>query len=334
MKHTKLSAWKRALILAFVALATLFMTNIGTVNAMLTGMHTLYVTWRFEKEVLRATPIGQYYDGLILKHSGEAMQVINAHPEGLDGLERLADLTLPLLEAYLNGKGDETIITVEQMEALQSELDWFHSNGSPDLQAVIEQESNRFPLEQFVGMTVSQAYVHVLVNFDGVLHEPDLVAQANGEWAYTNLNGIYFEYPSAWYVQKNTPSEVVIIPSAQNPGAWETGFIIVDVDQGVTPDHAAEMSIRLDIRESKVLWEEPVLQSGGFAGYEFALLEPYQIAVAMVAELYNEQTQTFVSVLVLFLDPFGIQFDSGPEAIRNHQEYFFHLVDSVIYQQP
>lgn len=328
MNRIKFTLRRGILVALIVVLLAFLIPNVGTVRAAFAGARTLYALWRFEREVLRATPIGQYYEGLIFKHTFEAAELISKDPEAKEKLIALGEETIPLLEAYLNGNGDSTIITAESMNSLKALLDGLMAAGSPSLQADLQAEYERFPLENFIGMSMNDAYLHVLTHFDKELPEPALVLGADGKWAYYIYNGVYFEYPSNWYVQvmdfpQKEQSAIIVIPASENPSQWDAEWIMVSTDQNVSPE---SMKSRAHlIEQGNMLWEQPI-QVNGMAGNASAV-EP-GIFIYVQAYLYNAEKKVYTAAGVPLWSSF-IQFDSDPESIQERYEYLFHLIESV-----
>lgn len=336
MRRFKLSWWRGILITIIVSVLAVFVPNIGTARAMLTGARALYTVWRFEREVLRSSRVGQYYEGLIFKHAPEIGDLLSKDPNSKKKFMALGETTIPLLETYLNGNGDSAMITAESINILRDILDELNVTGSPSLQKDIQIEYERFPLDSFVGMTMNEAYVYVLVSFDGELGEPALVEGTDGKWAYYIYNGVYFEYPSNWYVQiieinKENKSIIIIIPSSENPSQWDAEWVVLGVATTVPPEAAFKGNFSFNTSGYELLWKQPI-QSGGMDGIEY--VTQYKMAGLVAAELYNPEKMMFIDTGVVLFDPFGIQFDSAPEAVKEHYEYFFHLVDSVKIVQP
>jgi len=274
MKYFKLT-WRRGIVVAFiVVLLTFFISNVGTVRAVWAGARALHVISRFEKEVLRTTRVGQYYEGLIFKHMPEASRLLFQDPQNTEKITALSDAALPSLEAYLNGKGDSAIITAEQMSLLKDILDDLSVTGSPSLQTDIQKEYERFPLERFVGMSMNEAYLYVMTHFTEQIPTPALVAGTDGKWAYYIHNGIYFEYPGNWYVQimeldEQDRSNLIIIPASENPSQWDAEWVVIDVISNVSPESAFTNQFTFYFTEDEISWKRP-LQVGDLSGFRYA----------------------------------------------------------------
>jgi hypothetical protein len=108
--------------------------------------------------VLRSSAAGQRYVDLYDAHQSE----IDALLETDASLEAEGIATLQLWEdnlwALVMGKGNEALITAEQVAAVDSFLTNLSAVASPELQQVIAEERNLLgPPEDYVGMTMTEA---------------------------------------------------------------------------------------------------------------------------------------------------------------------------------
>lgn len=337
MRNFKLS-WRRGILIAIIVSSfSIFALNIRPVHAMFTGAHAFYTIWRFEREVLRSTRVGQYYEGLLFKHAQEVGLILSQDkPNTTKNFLALGEETLPLLDAYLNGAGNSAIITAESMDILKNILDGLSSAGSPSLQKDIQLEYERFPLDGFVGMSMNEAYDHVLNSFNGVLEQPVLVEGTDGKWAYYIHNGVYFEYPSNWYVQvietkEENENPIMIFPSSENPSQWDVEWLVVGVATNVSPEAAFTQNFSFNTSGYEILWENAI-HSDGMSGVEYAA--KYKISGAVVAELYNPERKIFIDAGVVLFDPVGFQLDDNQAVAREQYEYLFHLIESVKIVEP
>lgn len=325
--------WRRGILITIIVFAlTFFVLNIDTAHAMFVGTRTLYTIWRFERDVLRTTRVGQYYEGLIFKHSPEAGELLLKDITSTkEKFMVLGETAIPLLEAYLNGKGDSAIITAESINALKDILIGLNTAGSPSLQKDIQAEYERFPLDSFVGMSMNDAYDHVLVGFVGVLEPPALVEGTNGKWAYYIYDGVYFEYPSNWYVQvieRNEENEksIMIIPSSENPSLWDVEWIVVGVATNISLEAASTENFSFNTSGYDILWQESI-RVDGVNGIEYAAR--HKISGAVVAELYDPEKRIFIDAGVVLFDPIGFHLDDDRKVAGERYEYLFHLIESI-----
>ncbi len=115
--------------------------------------------WRVDAELLPQTPAGQHYRALYYQYGYEIFQLELNHPrqyaEGTDLLISFA----PGLEALMDGRGDEVIITASQAQRAEAYVNWVASVGSPALRQAIRAEQARLPrLSSFAGLTMAQAW--------------------------------------------------------------------------------------------------------------------------------------------------------------------------------
>lgn len=115
--------------------------------------------WRVDRELLPQTPAGRHYRALYYRYGCEIVQATLKYPhqyaEGTDILISFA----PGLEALMDGRGDQVVITAEQAQRAEAYLDWVASISSPELEQVILAEKARLPrLSSFGGLTMTQAW--------------------------------------------------------------------------------------------------------------------------------------------------------------------------------
>jgi hypothetical protein len=337
MRKFKLSRWRGVWIAVVISVLAVFTLNINNAHALLTGARALHTVWRFEREVLRTTRVGQYYEGLLFKHAQEVEELLSKDPANTKKkFLALGEETIPLLDAYLSGEGDSAIITAESMDALKDILDDLNVAGSRSLQKDIQAEYERFPLDGFVGMSMNEAYDYVLASFAGVLESPMLVEGTDGKWAYYIHKGVYFEYPSNWYVQVVEPKEenenpIVIIPSSENPSQWDAEWVAVGVATNVSPESASTQNFSFNTTGYEILWQESI-QLGETNRVEYAAR--YKMAGAVIAEFYNPEKRIFIDAGVVLFDPLGVQLDDSQGVAKERYEYLFHLIESIKIVEP
>lgn len=169
-KSTKQRFWTFSRISSVLAiLAGMFFLPVGRAFLNDTDAGILL---RFYNEVVLPTPAGQYYNSLLWKHSDEMNLLFKNHPEHQESSIEVIQEFIPGIEALLNGQGDTVQITAKQIRLLQAEVDWVASTASPALREDIERELERYPLEHFIGMTMSEALEYVNANFP-----PDLIVE-------------------------------------------------------------------------------------------------------------------------------------------------------------
>lgn len=336
-KVYKRSIWHIVLAISFVFIMSVFFLNIDNVSALVKGARAGLVIWRFEREVLRTTRVGQYYEGLLFKHAQESGEIFLKNREDTNQkFSTLGETTIPLLEDFLNGKGDSAIISAEAITALDEVLKNLLTNGSPSLKKDIQTQYELFPLSNFIGMNMNEAYAHVLSTGSLAIEEPFLVEGTNGQWAYYIYKGIYFEYPSNWYVQpiertEGNENSIMIIPSSENPSEWDAEWIAIGITTDVSFEDTTTQNFTFNTSGYEVLWQKTV-KIDGIDGTEFAAR--HKISGAVIGEVYYSEKNIFVETGVALFDPFGFQLSDNYEIAQKRYEYIFHLIESLRIIEP
>ncbi|MFN3491616.1 MAG: PxKF domain-containing protein, partial [Anaerolineales bacterium] len=117
--------------------------------------------YRVRDELLNTTTEGQRLSDLYYTYIPNIVQVLIAHPELSDSSFETMNLFAPSLQALLDGNGDSVVITIEQVQGLQSFLYALVQYGDEDLQSVILAELEKHPLENLVGLTMNGAWVQI-----------------------------------------------------------------------------------------------------------------------------------------------------------------------------
>jgi hypothetical protein len=247
-----------AVVAVLVTLTSAVFLQVKPAGASVGYEHVIDVWQRAWNEILQYTPAGQYYEALSLKHSDEVQSLISNDPVHIMMFWQVAEKFVPGLEALLDGKGDTVRITDNQVRALKGAMDWLASVGSDSLRTDIVTELQRFPPEQFVGMTMNEALDYLNANVPAVPTEepgptpiatlteapapipahqcvagyysdclagPTLVPGTGDQWAFYVLNGVYFEYPSTWRVEKFRTDILYLVPVSDSPEGAETDVI-------------------------------------------------------------------------------------------------------------
>lgn len=338
MKIDRRSRW---IIVAsvFVVLSMLLMTQVDTVRATISGVHVFNVYLRVETEIMQKTPAGQYYEALFWKHNDEIMQIMNAHPERHKNLLNVMMLFVPELEALVNGEGDQVHITPDHVNSLKAELDWFAAMGSPELRGDIQREQQRMHLDDFAGMTMSEAWDFINSNWspDSVT-EKNLVPNSDGKWAYYVHDSVYLEYPSQYTIQisESKNDYVYLIPSTGMPEQWHPFVMKVKVWE--VPS-SANTDVHTWYSQSNVIWEAPI-RNADFQGFEFLKAGFLQrgadpSVMDMHAFLYNQQNRLAVDIWVFIFEP-PPQGDTTDyrQLVDERYQYFQHMVDNLRIQKP
>ena len=305
--------WTAFAVTVFAFLITLFSPLNNSVRAIYNGAHAIDVFLRFDSKFLQKSPAGQYYRALLIKHGEEQYQIVNAHPEHLDEFWQIVELFSPGVEALVNGEGDTVRITEEQINRLNEEWEWEAQFASPSFREDVERELKRFPLDGFVGMTMSEALNFINANWTpdlcDTLPGPDclielsLVPNSNGLLSYYILNGIYFEIPSTWSIQNQGGSQtwlyIYIIPLPESPEGLN--FNSLSLYAGNMPVESREQ-FESSIFPANTKWKRPISITD-FQGVEFfwedLIPSPYSkanYANCLQVFLYNEKEQIIVGL--------------------------------------
>jgi hypothetical protein len=271
------------------------------------------------KTRIGTTPAGQHYLELISRHDAELNEIYDGHEEHRQNLLRLTQVFEPVMQDLVEGDGNKVQITQEQIDLLQSELDWIARQASPALRRDIEEEWQHFQLDIFAGMTLSEAMdvlaadlppevaaqpiqptalptlviptqvVPTLVQsvcsiglqFD-CLAEPSIVPGSNGLWAYALLDGLYFEHPTDWRVMTTKTSfdtRYFLMPPQETMDELKTQGMFISVIEN-------GLSVELPPVENP-LWEEQ-LSLPGLDGQEYMFYTSTDKKYVFQAHLYDQ----------------------------------------------
>jgi hypothetical protein len=353
-----------AAIIVLVATVALFSSKPDSVTAMFSDTHICDVLLRVRNEIMQKCPAGQYYEALFWKHSSEFNQIFNNHPEHVDWETlRVIRMFIPGLEALLDGKGDTVRITKEQVNSLKAELDWISSFASPSLREDIEKEEQHYPLENFVGMTMSEALDYINSNFPSnlmpesivptavvtetpepfptptcirgfgsdCLAEPLLLPDSNGLWAYYVLNGVYFEYPSTWHITQLADQQNLLhILPTMNSEAWN-----------ILLQRSAPIIIQRPFPiwnhpvSTGFVWKRPVFMAD-FEGVEFLWKDQNAPKLThLEVFLYGENDQIAVDLLAFVIDTPQIAGTiDDPNAVNENFPNFQRIIESFRIWKP
>ena len=330
----RFSAKRILLVTLFLVLAVLG-TQVKRVSAFFGNLHAVSVLLRVETEIMQNSPAGQYYESLFWKHNDELMGIASEYSENDEEFWRVTRSFVPELEALLNGEGDTVYVTAEDIKGLKAELEWLASVGSNSLREDIETESQRLPLESFIGMSMTDAldYIDSTWSQEPVL-SPTLVPDSDGKWAYSILNGVYIEYPVSFHLQRSSsdPSMAYFIPSAGGtPEGWALGVMKIHV-WNLPVEQRDQLDLSL-IYPAATKWKQSLLV-GQFVGAEYLLGNDSQPKISLEAYLYNEENQIAVSAWLMISDLSSINANDYAGTIDQKYEYFQHLLQNVRFVQP
>jgi hypothetical protein len=358
MKLGKRSRWMIIFVILLISLA-IFLTRVDSVQATLDDMHAATVLLRVENEIMQKTPAGQYYDSLFWKHADEVGEIMNSHHDHVEVLRHAINVFIPELEALLEGAGDTVYITSEHVKSLEAELNWFASMGSPALREDIQKEQQRFPLDNFVGMTMSKAldFINSSWTPDMVIQQtsvpapvveqtltpylvmqptstPQFVADSDRKWAYYVHNGVYFEYPTSYYleVSESNTSQINLMPFADVPEQTDPQAITIHIWKA---PYAKKDKLRPDYwyPAARIVWENTT-PNEDFEGIEFVANMQHALDVHLTTVQYNRENQLAVEIIFMYTKENPSDNFDYSGIINQRYEYFEHMVHSLRIQIP
>ncbi len=116
---------------------------------------------RVENEILAKTPEGQRFINLYYTYSPELIQIAKANPNVKAESGTMIDMWSPNLQALVDGKGGQAIITADQITATEKFVQDIYVNASPEFQQAITDTLARHPLDPLAGMTMDQAWANL-----------------------------------------------------------------------------------------------------------------------------------------------------------------------------
>ena len=154
--------WIAIFILVFVTTLSIFViTKPDVVYAVQSFADIAVIFARVEIEIMLPTPYGRYYSGLYWKHYKELGQILSSHPAYREEMHNLMHLYIRNIEITLDGRGTEVHITQKQVDELQAFFNKILAVSSEELQADIEREQARTPLQNFVGMSMDGTLAYI-----------------------------------------------------------------------------------------------------------------------------------------------------------------------------
>ncbi len=370
-KQKKRRFWITATVIVLSTLAILFSPLADSVGAIFSNAHAGAVMWRVRNEIMQKSPAGQYYEALMWKHVSELDQILSNHPKHAEQETlRVIRMFIPGLEALLDGKGDTVRITEEKVYSLKAELDWLASVGSPSLQEDIEKEQQRFPLENFIGMTMSEAldfinsnfppsltaepmveptplYTEVplatpiptcLVGFDSnCLARPSFLADSNDQWAYYIYNGVYFEYPGNWQIQQNLKEDVLILqPIPESSEGMNTSLLALLFLSNLSIENWDQVLTTPKLFEHlrpNTKWKH-LIYWADFRGFECYWKDSDSLAMNLEFFLYNENEQISVGLLARIKDGHNAYLIDNANSAEKLFPNIQHIAESFRISEP
>jgi len=353
------------IFISIIAILTIQASSLKTIIKSLDNMideytHLVDVILRFERELGYPTPTGRYYISLLYKHDREFSTFIQKYPEHTFELVEITKTFVPGTEALLDGKGNTVQITEDQIRRLQVELDWMATIASPSLKEDIKHETQRYPLENFIGMTMDEAWAYMQSDFPsepyippeptpipfeicyktpepGFLEKQNLVPDSNEEWASYVLGGVYFEYPSSWRFERkyiehpgcNTAYSVVVKRGTSNV-ELSSLFVAHWAIENSNPESILENYIHPD---HPPLWAQPVYITG-FQGIKTLSDDSDSESFYFEVFLYNEENQVvFYSCIYIYGENANLVRSSPELVVEKHPE-LLRIIESVRVWEP
>lgn len=121
----------------------------------------LQLLYRVRDEVLNQTPQGQHYIELHYVHSPEMISLFANNATLKDEAIATIQFWEPMLQALVDGSGNSVTITAGQVQTVQTFLDHLSAVASPALQQTIADERAQHPLEEMIGKTMDDAWIHL-----------------------------------------------------------------------------------------------------------------------------------------------------------------------------
>jgi hypothetical protein len=324
---------------------------------------------RFYNEVVLPSPAGHYYDALLLKHFNELGEVYNNDPERQEKAMEIIQEFLPGIKALVNGEGDTVQINAKQVQLLETEVNWLVSAGSPSLREDIERELERYPLEDFIGMTMSEALDHVNTNFPADLiaepaitptgaiptssvalclrgYDPDcliaptLVPDSGGESAsYVFNNKFHFEYPSGWRVEyfAEDKSSIWLVPTSDSPeGSCEGNIYFFDwfLYEPINPSYDPLTYPQAVLGHSTPIWNR-LVSTPDLSGSEFLWKNGSDSPdVYLSAIFYVSSFPATIEVRLVCVDNPTNAVLHEPDLVQEQYPNFHHIVESLRIWRP
>ena len=135
---------------------------------------TVELYLRVESELLMPTETGRYYRDIFWTYNNELIDLAFAYPNFWNESFNLIATFEQGFEALLNGRGNDVVITGEQVAVAEEYYTLLMEIGSPALQHTIQEQAASYPLQSFTGMTMEAAAERVLGPQTIILPTPTL----------------------------------------------------------------------------------------------------------------------------------------------------------------
>jgi hypothetical protein len=362
-KIRKRRFWMMGIALVPVILGALFFLRLYPVIAMFGDEHVSEVLFHVWVDVLPTSKSGSYYRALASTHALEYNQLLIDHPEHVIDTENTILIFVPVLEALPGDTGESARITEEQINALQAELDWLSFFAGPSFQKDIERETQRFPLKNFIGMTMYEAIDFMDSNWPAeltagsvllptapmitvtptplicragpsadCLNSPSMVADSDGKWAYYVIDGVYFEYPSEWDLLQSGDRPIFKFSSAADASESlnAKAIVISLLAPAIWDDHVRYDRLSClgsDPQRPLPLWNLSIANPG-FKGSEFFWNDPGMPDYYLDTVFYHKKHQTMICFTAVLESAQALR-ATTPGLANENFETFHHILDSV-----
>jgi hypothetical protein len=163
---------------------------------------------------------------------------------------------------------------------------------------------------------------------------PDVAPQLATEWTHEILNGVYFEYPADWFVQKQGDARIFVTA----PGSFEA-INTRETILGVSKNIVIPQDVQLDqlscspdpsVEQPPSIWREKMVLDD-FEGRQL-LWKGRGIdgeVVYLDVVLYNRDHQTMVCVAMI-IDPYMLdEWNDSLDILLQKLPNFYHMLESI-----
>lgn len=129
------------------------------------GNLNLVLLYRVRFETLGQSPKGHHYTNLFDVYAREITEILMSDSSlTLKSIDVLVKWQ-PNLDALVNGRGDDVIISKDAVSSVENYLDIIVQHASPELKYVIDKERLATPLGDMAGMTMNEAWAYLNNDF-------------------------------------------------------------------------------------------------------------------------------------------------------------------------
>lgn len=121
----------------------------------------LQLFYRVRDEMLAQTQEGRRFIDLYNTYSPEVIRLAQTDPNLATEARSLIQLWTPNLQALVDGNGDQTVITEEQINATRDFADHLSANASTEFKHAIADALARHPLDPLVNRTMNEAWSYL-----------------------------------------------------------------------------------------------------------------------------------------------------------------------------